>query len=245
MISFPNAKINLGLNITEKREDGYHNLETIFLPVSIQDALEIITTENSNQEIEFTFSGLNIIGDINENLCVRAYHLLKRDFQIPSIKMHLHKAVPMGAGLGGGSADGAFTLALLNEKFELNLSSQHLVDYALHLGSDCPFFIINKPCFAMGRGEIMQEISLDLTQYEIVIINPNIHISTAKAFSKISPKTQLKSVQKIIHQPIETWKNELINDFEKALISDYPIIQHICTEKKQNKPAEVENKPKK
>ena len=227
MISFPNAKINLGLNVVEKRTDGFHNLETIFLPISINDALEIITVKEKGATLEFTYSGLPIMGNTNENLCVRAYYLLQQDFKLPAIKMHLHKSIPMGAGLGGGSADGAFTLKLLNTIFELKLTEQHLLDYALQLGSDCPFFIKNKPCFATSRGEILEEVTINLSAYEIVLINPNIHISTTKAFSKITPLHPQKSIKTISQQPITTWKKELINDFEKNLANDYLLIEHI------------------
>ncbi len=227
MISFPNAKINLGLNVVEKRADGFHNLETVFLPISINDALEIIPSKEKKSKLEFTYSGLQIIGNTNENLCVRAFHLLQQDFKLPAIKMHLHKSVPMGAGLGGGSADGAFTLKLLNNIFHLKLSEGQLLEYALQLGSDCPFFIKNSPCFATSRGEVLEATTVDLSAYDIVLINPNIHISTAKAFSKITPANPLKSIKEIIQQPIETWKKELINDFEKSLSNDYLIIEHI------------------
>ena len=153
MLSFPNCKINLGLHILNKREDGFHNLETVFYPVGIKDALEIISSSSSNN-IEFTQTGLTVQGNTADNICVKAFHLLRKDFpQLPGIKMHLHKTIPMGAGLGGGSADGAFALQLLNTKFQLGLSQQQLIEYALQLGSDCPFFIINKPCFATGRGK--------------------------------------------------------------------------------------------
>ena len=227
MISFPNAKINLGLNVVHKREDGFHNLETVFIPIGINDALEIITAKVINTPLQFTYSGLNIIGNTQENLCVRAYHLLQQDFKLPSIQMHLHKSIPMGAGLGGGSADGAFTLKLLNSFFHLQLSEDRLKDYALALGSDCPFFINNKPCFATSRGEVMQPIEIDLSDYDIVIVNPNIHISTAKAFSKIIPSIHKKSIAEIIQQPIDTWKKELVNDFEKSLANEYFFIEHI------------------
>ncbi len=227
MISFPNAKINLGLNVVEKKTDSFHNLETIFLPISINDAIEIVPSKEKGAKLEFTYSGLTIIGNTNENLCVRAYHLLQQDFKLPAIKMHLHKTIPMGAGLGGGSADGAFTLKLLNTIFKLKLTEQHLLDYALQLGSDCPFFIKNKPSFATSRGEILEDVIIDLSSYKIILINPNIHISTSKAFSKITPIHPQKSIKTISQQPITTWKKELINDFEKSLANDYLLIEHI------------------
>jgi 4-diphosphocytidyl-2-C-methyl-D-erythritol kinase len=228
MISFPNCKINLGLNIIRKRNDGFHDLETIFFPVPFTDILEIISAEEKNDPIAIGFSltGLHIDGD--DNLCTKAYNLLKRDFpHLPALKMHLHKVIPMGAGLGGGSSDGAFTLQLLNEKFKLQLNTQQLLDYALQLGSDCPFFIINKPCFATSRGEILQQININLTNYKIMIINPGIHSDTKWAFSKIIPREPKISILQIILQPIETWKDQLLNDFEAPLIVEYPQIKEI------------------
>lgn len=244
MIVFPNCKINLGLRILRKRTDGFHDLETVFYPISFYDALEIIRDTESGMEntghrmrdtvnqnessLQFSNSGFSIDGNPDDNLCIRAYHLLKKDFsQLPSIKMHLHKAIPIGAGLGGGSADAAFTLKLLNEKFELDLSTDQLINYSLHLGSDCPFFIINKPCFAIGRGEMLEQLAIDLSSYKFVIINPGIHISTANTFSGVTPALPVKSVKQIIQQPIETWKNELINDFEKTVFNQHPEIAMI------------------
>jgi len=230
MLVFPNCKINLGLQILGKRDDGFHNLETVFYPVPFKDALELIP--NTNTETEFTGTGLVIDGKAEDNLCVKAYHLLKKDFpQLPAVKIHLHKAIPMGAGLGGGSADAAFMLKLLNERFQLNLSTAQLINYALQLGSDAPFFIINKPCFASGRGEVLEEIAVDLSMYKIVLINPGIHINTGLAFSQLlqgsggpEPSDRLKE---IIHQPIETWKDHLKNDFENPVFEAHPEIQMI------------------
>jgi 4-diphosphocytidyl-2-C-methyl-D-erythritol kinase len=226
MLVFPNCKINLGLHIVGKREDGFHNLETVFYPVPFKDALEIIPSTNT--DIEFTATGLAVDGNAADNLCVKAYHLLKQDFpEVPSVKIHLHKAIPLGAGLGGGSADAAFMLKLLNEKFHLNLSTDQLINYALQLGSDCPFFIINKPCFATGRGEVLEETTLELSAYKIVLINPRIHVSTGWAFSNITPALPIKSIKEIIQQPIYTWKDELKNDFETAVFTAHPAIKAI------------------
>ena len=237
MVFFPNCKINLGLNILHKRADGFHNLETVFYPIMIKDALEVIKSSvNSHQSIvnshqllvDFTTTGLSINGDEQNNLCIKAYHLLKKDFpDLPSIQMHLHKAIPIGAGLGGGSADGAFALKLLNEKFKLQLSLEQLKNYALQLGSDCPFFIINKPCFATSRGEVLEEINLDLSAFNFVMVNPNIHINTGWAFNNITPALPKKSIKEIIQQPINTWKKELLNDFEKPVFEQYPEIKNI------------------
>ncbi len=228
MLAFPNCKINLGLHILNQREDGFHNIETVFYPVGLKDALEIIPAVNSPIEIEFSSSGLTIAGTAADNICIKAYHLLKKDFpQIPKVQLHLLKTIPMGAGLGGGSADGAFTLQLLNTKFNLNLSHYQLINYAAQLGSDCPFFIINKPCYATGRGEILAEINVDLAAYKIVLINPAIHINTAWAFTKLSPAPPIKSIKQIIAQPITTWQKELQNNFEKPVFEKYPLIKNI------------------
>lgn len=228
MLIFPNCKINLGLHILAKREDGFHNLETVFYPVAWKDALELISAANNTTDIEFTATGLTVDGNAADNLCVKAYHLLKKDFpQLPAVKIHLHKTIPMGAGLGGGSADAAFLLKLLNQKFQLNLSTPKLLNYALQLGSDCPFFIINKPCFATGRGEVLEEIKVDLSEYKIVLINPGIHVNTGWAFSNITPALPKKSVKEIVQQPIETWKDELKNDFEVPVFAAHPQIKEI------------------
>jgi 4-diphosphocytidyl-2-C-methyl-D-erythritol kinase len=228
MLSFPNCKINLGLNILNKREDGFHDLETIFYPVGLKDALEIIPSHNPNSAIEFSSSGLIVDGDASDNICIKAYQLLQKDFpDLPFIKMHLHKAIPMGAGLGGGSADAVFALQLLNKRFNLNLSAAKLLHYASQLGSDCPFFIINEPCFATGRGEILEPIEVDLSGYQIVLVNPGIHINTGWAFSQLSPAPSQQSVAAIIAQPITTWKQELQNDFEKPVFEKYPEIKNI------------------
>lgn len=224
MVIFPNSKINLGLNVVGKRNDGYHDIETVFFPVPLKDALEVIEKE----KFEFSTSGSSIEGESEKNLCIKAYHLLKKDLpNLPPVQMHLHKAIPMGAGLGGGSADGAFTLKLLNKKFELNLSEKYLINYSLQLGSDCPFFILNKPCFATGRGEKLEQIELDLSEYKTVIVHPAIHISTAWAFSILKPSRPVKSIKQIIQQSITTWKDELINDFEKPVFAKYPEIDEI------------------
>ena len=224
MVTFPNCKINLGLNIVNKRGDGYHDLETVFFPLQFKDALEVIEKE----EFEFSSSGLSIEGEKEKNLCVKAWHLLKRDFpHLPNIQMHLHKAIPMGAGLGGGSSDGAFTLKLLNKKFELDLSEKQLIKYSLQLGSDCPFFIANKPCFATGRGEILEQIELNLSEHKIVIVHPSIHISTAWAFANIKPAKPAKPIKQVIGKSILTWKDELRNDFELPVFEKYPEIKKI------------------
>lgn len=224
MISFPNAKINLGLNILRKRDDGYHDLETVFYPVAVKDALEFITAK----ELHFQTTGLAVEGSHKNNLCVKAYLLLKTYFpDLPPIHIHLHKAIPMGAGLGGGSADAAFMLVMLNKKYELQLSTEKLLEYALQPGSDCPFFIINKPCFATGRGEELDQVDVDLSAHKIVIVNPGIHVSTKEAFAALTPSVPHKSIRQIIQQPIETWKDELVNDFERTVFATHPIVGNL------------------
>ena len=235
MVVFPNCKINLGLHITGKRTDGYHELETVFYPIQLCDSLEIIsanTTSDQHQKdinpIEFSASGLIIPGDTSNNLCVKAYQLLKADFpQLPSIKIHLHKVIPMGAGLGGGSSDGAFALQLLNEKYQLNISEAKLIDYAAQLGSDCAFFILNKPSYALGRGEKLMPFALDLSAYQFVLAHPGVHISTKWAFEQISPAKPTLSLKDLLLNPIETWKDRLYNDFEAPILAAYPEMNRI------------------
>jgi len=223
MIVFPNCKINLGLNVIRKREDGYHDLETCFLPVTLRDALEAVPAEHPH----LTVTGL-YAGNDADNLCMKAYHLLKKDYpQIAGVAMHLHKVIPAGAGLGGGSADAAFTLQLLNKIFGLNISANQINVYALQLGSDCPFFLINKPCIATGRGEILKDIKLPLKNFRVALINPGIHISTGIAFKNIQPTIPQKTIEQIISQPVETWKNFLKNDFEKYVFERYPTVKKI------------------
>jgi 4-diphosphocytidyl-2-C-methyl-D-erythritol kinase len=234
VITFPNCKINLGLNIIRKRSDGFHDLETVFYPLPLYDVLEIIhisTDEHQVDNISFTTSGISIEGNKEDNLCIRAYQLLKKDFaDLLPVQMHLHKAIPPGAGLGGGSADAAFTLKLLNDQFDLNLSANKLIDYALPLGSDCPFFIINKPCFAAGRGEVLEAVHVDIITYKFILIIPGIHIRTANAFSQITPALPDKPIREIIQQPVATWKNNLKNDFEEIVFRQYPEIKTIKEE---------------
>ena len=230
MIVFPNCKINLGLNILNKRSDGYHNLETIFYPIPLTDSLEIIENRQTvkSPTFPFTTSGIPISGKPSSNLCVKAYRLLKQDFpDMPGVKIHLHKIIPSGAGLGGGSADAAFSLKVMNELFKLQLTNEQLIHYAAKLGSDCPFFIINKPCFASGRGEILEEIQLDLSLFKFIIVNPRIHIDTGRAFLNMTPSKPEKSVKEIIAGPLESWKDELINDFEKIIFQQHHEIMEI------------------
>lgn len=229
MVVFPNCKINLGLHVTRKRADGYHDLETIFYPLPLRDALEVVKHEiPGNTAVSLQMSGLAVQGRPEDNLCIKAYHLLKKDHpQLGDVDMYLHKAIPMGAGLGGGSADGAFALQLLNDKFQLKLSREKLLDYSLQLGSDCPFFIINKPCFATGRGELLQNIELDLSAYSFLVVHPGVHINTGWAFSQLTPAPSPQPLQAIIQQPVASWRNALKNDFEAPVCKHHPDLQAI------------------
>lgn len=226
MILFPNCKINLGLHILRKREDGFHDLETVFYPVALQDAVEAIGDAAADGDVAFQSSGLPINGRAADNSCVKAYRLLKADFpDLPPVRLHLHKTVPMGAGLGGGSADGAFTLVLLNKKFNLGLDEERLMAYALLLGSDCPFFIRNTPCYATGRGERLEDLKLDLTGYTTVLVNPRVHVATGWAFSQVTPSADRPPLKEAVASPVETWKEVLTNDFEKPVFAQYPAVR--------------------
>ena len=237
MIVFPPCKINLGLRVLSKRSDGFHNIETVFYPVPLHDALEVILPPQTAGGAElsansgaglFSTSGLAIDGSPTDNLCLKALQLLKDDFaEIGPLNIHLHKVIPLGAGLGGGSSNGAFMLSLLNELFSLNLSSGKLAEYALQLGSDCPFFLLNRPCYAGKRGEHLEEIALDLSAYSLVLVNPGIHINTGWAFSSIVPSSAGESLQEAIQEPVSAWKSVLVNDFEAPVFELYPEIREI------------------
>jgi len=227
MICFPNAKINLGLFVTEKRADGYHNLETLFYPIKLHDVLEIIENKESREAYLWSSSGIKIDGNPADNLCIKALMLLKKDFRIPSIKIHLHKVVPFGAGLGGGSADAAFTLITLNQMFKLGLTDDQLAQYAKQIGADCPFFIYNKPCIAKGIGNEFEFQDLQLPGKYIQLIKPDIHISTPEAYRGIKPKLPKESILHILNKPVEEWKDNLINDFEASVFPNHTSIEDI------------------
>jgi 4-diphosphocytidyl-2-C-methyl-D-erythritol kinase len=229
LLHFPNAKINIGLFVTEKRADAYHNLETVFYPIArLKDALELLTAPD-NEASTMRISGKAIEGDVYNNLVWKAFQLIQNKYpeKLSPVNIHLLKSIPMGAGLGGGSADAAFMLRLLNKFFELNISEETLAQYALELGSDCPFFIYNSPHFAQGRGEVLSPIDLDLSNYDIQIICPKVHVSTAAAFGKITPKPAPFALKNLSDLPIEKWKDFVFNDFEKPIFEDYPILAEI------------------
>lgn len=230
MVLFPNCKINLGLHILGKRSDGFHNLESVFYPLPIHDALEVIENPGASS-LTFSASGTPMDVHAEKNIVYKACELLIKEHRIPAgINVHLHKAIPMGAGLGGGSADGAFALMLLNKKFQLGLEQSQLIHYAALLGSDCPFFIINKPCLVTGRGENLVPIDLDLSSYSIVVIHPGLHISTPWAFSQVKPGKKDVEISRIINQDVSTWKNLLHNDFEIPVFAKHPEIRNIKEE---------------
>ncbi len=222
MIAFANAKINLGLFVTERRADGFHNLESIFLPVSLCDVVEAVRADSEG--IRFSTQGRTIDGDIETNLCVKSYRLLSRDFQLGGVDATMLKNIPIGAGLGGGSSDGAHMLKILNTLFELNVSNEELRSYAAQLGSDCPFFIDNQPCFVHGRGELLEPIDVSLQGQHVVIIHPGIHVSTAEAYKGIKPKPAPFDLRSIQQLPREQWQQVVTNDFEDSVCVQHPAI---------------------
>lgn len=219
MVTFPNAKINIGLNVVRKRKDGFHDLISCFLPVPFYDVLEII----KSSKYAFTSSGIAIPGKPEQNLCIKAFKLLKKDFGLQEVSIYLHKLIPIGAGLGGGSADAAFVLKSLNVLFELFLDDSLLETYAAQLGSDCPFFVQNKPVMAYGRGNEFESIDLSLQGKYLLLITPRLHISTADAYAGIKPQEPETDLKNVLEQtPVEQWKGVVKNDFEDSVFQKYP-----------------------
>ncbi len=227
MITFPNAKINLGLQVVEKRPDNYHNIETIFYPIHLEDAIEVVPLADADREYDLKVYGTPIKGSPEDNLAVRAYKLLKRDFDLPPIHIYIYKHIPMGAGLGGGSADAAFMLKLLNEKFALNLGVEELEGYAACLGSDCPFFIRNRPVFATGTGNVFTPIELSLKGYYLVLVKPDIFVSTRDAYASVVPRQPERHLPELIKHSIEEWRELIVNDFEQSVFRFHPEIAAI------------------
>ncbi|MCF8366204.1 MAG: 4-(cytidine 5'-diphospho)-2-C-methyl-D-erythritol kinase [Bacteroidales bacterium] len=225
MIFFPNAKINLGLFVTGKRFDGYHNIETILYPVPLCDVIELISSPDGN--FQFSYTGFPIPGNADENLIVKAWQMLKHDFNLPPVKIHLHKNIPLGAGLGGGSADAAFTILLINRNFQLGLSENKMMEYAAQLGMDCPFFINNTPAYAFERGDKLEKSGVNLSGKFLVIIKPSCHISTVEAYGGIKPSPSAISIKEILAKPLDQWKETLKNDFEKSAFIKCPEIEII------------------
>ncbi len=229
MLVFPNAKINIGLNIVEKRSDNYHTIESVFYPVPLTDALEVVENiEKTNERVVFSSSGFLIPGDVQSNLCCKAYELISKDYPLPPIKIHLHKNIPIGAGLGGGSSDAAFFIKLVNELFGLSISWGEMHHYARQLGSDCSFFISNRAVFAEQKGDEYESIALDLSAYHLALVYPPIAINTGNAYASVSPATPSRSLEDdILNLPIEQWKDFISNDFEKSIFLKYPQIKLI------------------
>lgn len=228
MITFPLAKINLGLNVVERRPDGYHNLQTVFMPVPLTDALEVHEMDAafpSEVDCDLKVTNIAVEGDEQRNLVVRAYNMLKSEFpDMPRVHAHLRKDIPTQAGMGGGSSDCAAMLLLLNRMFSLGLTQQQLIDRAAQLGADCPIFILNRPAYAEGIGEKLTPIELSLQDYYLAIVRPNIPVPTKEAFSRITPHMPAKNCLDIVRQPIDTWRHELVNDFEESVFALHPEI---------------------
>ena len=223
MIIFPSAKINIGINITSRRADGYHNIETVFYPARIFDALEALPGD----KLMFNASGLGIPGRTEDNLCIKAYHLIKKDYELPPLNIHLHKHIPIGAGLGGGSADAAFFIKLINQQFDLNLSIEQMLRYARQLGADCAFFIESKPVFAFEKGDQFETIHLDLSKYCLVLVMPPAHVSTSEAYRGVRPAEVKDSLYELITEPVKDWKHFIKNDFEESVFKNHPVIRGV------------------
>ena len=229
MILYPNAKINIGLNVVEKRADGYHNLETVFYPINLLDALEITTDEHQADSVKLKVSGEAIAGRPSDNLVMKACNLMRSMFpeKIERLSVHLHKHIPTGAGLGGGSSDAAFTIKALNEKFSLGMSVDQMEQLSAQLGADCPFFIKNQPVFAEGIGDIFTDIDIVLKGKILVLVKPDISVSTADAYSLVSPHKPQQSLRESLRLPVEEWKNHVVNDFESSVFKKFPEIAAI------------------
>jgi 4-diphosphocytidyl-2-C-methyl-D-erythritol kinase len=225
MVVFPNSKINIGLNITAKRTDGFHDLQTLFYPLALADCLEIIPSQN--KQTTFSSGGIPIPSNGSKNLCEKAYDLMHAEYGIQAVQIHLHKIVPIGAGLGGGSADAAYTLLLLKDMFSLEISRQKMIDHAADLGSDCAFFIENSPCLASGRGEILKPFSLILKGLCLILVMPPLHVGTKEAFAGIKPQQPDYEISEVVKQPISEWRGKITNDFEKGIFEIYPQIARI------------------
>ena len=229
MIVYPNAKINIGLNVVEKRPDGYHNLETVFYPINLQDVIEIKEIENDIPECGYRLKVLGTVfdGSPDDNLVIRAFKMLKADYDLPPVSIGLYKHIPTGAGLGGGSSDAAFTIKTLNERFHLGLSNEKMEEYSARLGADCAFFIQNKPVFATGIGNIFHPIDINLQYKQLVLVKPDIFVSTKDAYAKVNVHRPEQSLPELLSLPIETWKDTVVNDFEESVFSKFPEIAAI------------------
>ncbi len=223
MLAFANAKINLGLNVIEKRSDGYHNIETLFYPVKLFDVVEI----SDAMEVSCVIKGIDVPGNTDDNICIKAFNAIQKDFDLPAQQITLLKNIPVGAGLGGGSSDAAHLVKLLNDKFKLGLSVDVMESYVRPLGADCSFFIKNEPAYAFGIGDELSPIAIDLSNFFLVLVKPPVHVSTADAYAGIKPTIPSRSVKDLIHLPVKEWRFGLENDFETSVFSKYPEIEHV------------------
>ncbi|MBP5770051.1 MAG: 4-(cytidine 5'-diphospho)-2-C-methyl-D-erythritol kinase [Bacteroidaceae bacterium] len=223
MIVYPNAKINLGLNIIARRPDGYHDIETIFYPIPLQDALEV----EEAPRLSFRLAGTQLDCSAGDNLVIRVLQMLEADFTIPELDIFLYKHIPSGAGLGGGSSDAAFMMRLLNDKFKLGLTDEQMEERLSTLGADCPFFVRNRPVFATGIGNEFSPIELDLSGWTLLLVKPDIHVSTRDAYASVQPSKPALSLKEIVRRPIEEWKELMVNDFEVSVFPRYPEIAAI------------------
>jgi len=223
MIIFPNAKINIGLNVISRRADGYHNIETVFYPIKVNDALEFIRADDTT----FESAGLPIPGRVENNLCLKGYELLRADFGLPPVSICLYKHIPIGAGLGGGSSDAAFFIRLVNDYFNLGLSDEEMMGYARQLGADCAFFVKNKPVFARGIGDEFEQVHIDLSSYKIVLVMPPVHVSTGEAYRGVTPAKPQTALRELIKLPVTDWKSQIKNDFEDSVFKNHPAIRGV------------------
>lgn len=230
MVVFPNAKINIGLHVVSKRTDGYHNLETVLYPVPLTDALEMAESDRT----AISFSGLAVDGPPENNLVLKAYYLLKSDFDLPPVRFHLHKVIPSEAGLGGGSSDAAFTLKMLNDFFQLGINGKQLKSYAAKLGSDCPFFIDNKPVLATGTGVEFSSLRIDISDYKIVVVKSKVSVSTVLAYKNVIPSKPAFNLDEISELKVSDWRNRVVNDFEKYVFTEFPEIENLKSKLYEN-----------
>ncbi len=229
MICFPNAKINIGLRVIDKRPDGYHNLETVFYPIGLKDVLEVVPSKLEDS-LKLSVTGANtgdLCADVESNIVTKAYRLLEKKYALPPVSVYLHKAIPSGAGLGGGSSDAAQTLILLNTLNKLGLSVTEMEQLSAQLGADCAFFIKNNPIFAKGIGTDFEPLTLNLTGWYLVLIKPDIHVSTAEAYSLVTPRKPKQALKTLIEMPLETWKGLIVNDFEESVFDRYPAVSKL------------------
>jgi len=229
MMVYPHAKINIGLSVTGKRSDGFHDIETVFYPIQLCDTLKIETSEaGETGKLIFTCDGIALPGDgVKENLCYKAYQLLDASHHLPPASIHLHKVIPVGAGLGGGSSDAAYTLKTLNDLFRLQIPDEELAVYASRLGSDCAFFLQRTPAFGVGKGDVLEPLSLSLDEYHIILVKPPVSVSTAGAYASVVPKKTTHRLPDLLQSPVNEWRHTVFNDFEDSVCKKFPEISRI------------------